>query len=81
MGYHRRRRTKKELVLGLALSFKGGIMPDLIKEKTFSLVELIVEDENGEKYEVSSDYVNENINTWIDNDDVKILHFYRADKN
>ena len=34
-------------------------MPDLIKEKTFSLVELIVEDENGEKYEVSSDYVNE----------------------
>jgi len=56
-------------------------MPDLIKEKTFSLVELIVEDENGEKYEVSSDYVNENINTWIDNDDVKILHFYRANKN
>ncbi len=26
MGYYRRRRTKKELVLGLALSFKGGIM-------------------------------------------------------
>ena len=28
-----------------------------------------------------NNYVNENINTWIDNDDVKILHFYRADKN
>lgn len=26
MEYHRRRRTKKELVLGLALSFKGGTM-------------------------------------------------------
>lgn len=32
MGYHRRRRTKKELVLGLALSFKGGIMKLIVQE-------------------------------------------------
>ena len=48
-------------------------MPDLFKEKTFSLVELIVEDEDGKKYTVSSDYVNENINYWVDDDDVKLV--------
>jgi hypothetical protein len=37
----------------------------------FSLVKLIVEDEDGKKYSVSSDYVNENINYWVDDDDVK----------
>ena len=37
----------------------------------FSLVEMVDEGSDGKLYSVSSDYINENLNNWVDEDDIK----------
>ena len=42
----------------------------------FSLVEMVVEGSDGKLYSVGSDYINENLNNWFDEDDIREIIYF-----